>query len=108
MTGFDDREKAAENKYAHDNEVIFLINARYHKLLAKWVVEKTGISGSESEEYIANLVTTDIQKQDDNLLFDKIRHDLLVHNVHINDHDIKEEMYNIQKSAREQILQGEK
>ena len=108
MTGFDDREKAAENKYAHDNEVTFLINARYHKMLAKWVVEKTGILGAEADDYISHLVTDDIDQQNENVLFDKVRHDLLVHDIHIIDHDIQEEMYNIQKAAREQILNGKK
>ena len=49
MTTFNDREKAAEAKYAHDEENAFKIAVRRNKLLGLWVVEQLGRSGASAK-----------------------------------------------------------
>jgi hypothetical protein len=39
MTTFDNREQAFENKFAHDEEMLFKITARRNKLLGLWAAE---------------------------------------------------------------------
>ena len=45
MTVFQDRERAFEAKYAHDEEFRFRVAARRDKLLAGWAAERLRLSG---------------------------------------------------------------
>ncbi|NBO19216.1 MAG: DUF1476 family protein, partial [Proteobacteria bacterium] len=49
MTTFDDRDKAFENKFAHDEELKFKIHARAVKLLGLWAAGLLGKNTQESE-----------------------------------------------------------
>ncbi|GAC1338619.1 MAG: DUF1476 domain-containing protein [Acetobacteraceae bacterium] len=40
MTTFQDRERAFEAKYAHDEQFRFLVTARRDKLFARWAAEQ--------------------------------------------------------------------
>lgn len=40
MTTFEDRERAFEAKYAHDEQFRFLVTARRDKLFARWAAER--------------------------------------------------------------------
>ena len=40
MTTFDDRERAFEAKYAHDQELQFKVAARRNRLVAAWAAER--------------------------------------------------------------------
>ena len=51
MSGMSDREKAFENKFAHDQELRFKAEARRNKLLGLWAAEKLGKAGAEAEAY---------------------------------------------------------
>jgi len=106
MTAFDNREKMEENKYAHDKEVQFIVNARYHKLLGAWVAEQSKLEGRDAECYIETIITEELNSHDENKLFEKVRHDLLSHDAHISDHDIREKMYNLLQDAKEQVQNG--
>ncbi len=44
MTTFQDRERAFEAKYAHDEEFRFLVTARRDKLFAQWAAEQLQLS----------------------------------------------------------------
>ena len=45
MTTFDEREKAFESKFAHDEELRFKSTVRRNKLFGLWAAEKLGLSG---------------------------------------------------------------
>lgn len=55
-TMFDDREKAFEAKYVHDEEQRFLALARRDKLFALWTVGRLGLAGAAREQLIHNLL----------------------------------------------------
>ena len=48
MSGFTDRERAFESKFAHDTEMQFRAEARRNKLLGLWAAELMGKSGDEA------------------------------------------------------------
>jgi len=62
MASFDDREKAFENKYAHDQEMQFRAEARRNKLMGLWVAELLGITGEEAAEYARAVVKADFEE----------------------------------------------
>ncbi len=47
MTTFDDREKAFEAQYEHDEQLKFKVNARRNKLLGLWAAKLMGIDGAD-------------------------------------------------------------
>ena len=49
MTQFDDRERAFEAKFAHDEEMQFRITARRNRLLGQWAARQMGLSEAETE-----------------------------------------------------------
>lgn len=55
-TLFDDRERAAEAKFAHDEEMKFLAAARRDKLFARWAAERAGLSGEAAEQLVRTLL----------------------------------------------------
>ena len=63
MTTFNDRENAFENKYKHDAETKFKIEARANKLLGIWVAtELLGKSGDEATAYGIEVVKADFEE----------------------------------------------
>lgn len=59
MTTFDDRESAYENKYAHDEEMKFKIEARTNKLLGLWAADLIGKTGDDADAYALEVVKSD-------------------------------------------------
>jgi hypothetical protein len=49
MTTFNEREKAFEKKYEHDQDLKFKVNARRNKLLGLWAAGLMGKSGADAE-----------------------------------------------------------
>ena len=63
MSTFNDRENAFENKYAHDAETLFKIEARANKLLGTWVAtELLGKTGDDVTAYAIEVVKADFEE----------------------------------------------
>jgi len=62
MTSFDDRERAFENKFAHDEEMKFRAEARRNKLLGLWAAELLGKTGDEADAYAIEVVKSDFEE----------------------------------------------
>ena len=61
MTTFDDREKAFELRFVHNEELRFRATARRNKLFGLWAAEKMGLSGGEADEYAKSVVKADLE-----------------------------------------------
>jgi|TARA_R100000789_G_scaffold10508_5_gene14174 hypothetical protein len=62
VTTFDDREKAFETKYAHDQEMQFRAEARRNKLLGLWAAELMGKTGDDADAYAREVVKADFEE----------------------------------------------
>ena len=76
MTTFDDREKAFENKFAHDEELQFRTMARRDKLLGLWAAGLMGKSAEAAAAYARDVVSADVEEAGDEDVFRKIAGDL--------------------------------
>lgn len=76
MSTFNDREKAFEEKFAHDAEMQFKTEARRNKLLGLWAAELLGKSGDEAAAYAAEVVKADLQETGDEDVYRKVATDL--------------------------------
>lgn len=103
MGTFEDREKAYESKFAHDEELRFKATARRNKLLGLWAAEKLGLSGEEAEEYAREVVKADFEEPGDEDVFRKIRADFDAKKLDISDHQIRKQMQELMAKAVEQI-----
>jgi hypothetical protein len=106
MSGFDERKKGQEGKFAHDQEMEFKISVRRNKLLGAWAAELLGKTGEAAEVYAKEVIISDMEEKGDEDVFRKIRGDLDAANVEMSDHRIRRQMEELLATAREQILAG--
>ena len=76
MTTFDNREKAFEAKYEHDQELQFKVNARRNKLLGLWAAGLLGKAGADADAYAKEVVMADFEKPGDSDVMHKLMTDL--------------------------------
>ena len=76
MTTFDERERAFEAKWAHDEEMQFHIIVRRNELLGRWAATEQGLGGAELECYVAELVALALKTKTIDALYLKLRTDL--------------------------------
>ncbi len=62
MTSFNDRERAFENKFAHDQEMMFKAVARRNKKLGLWAAGLLGKAGDEAEAYAMEVIRADFEE----------------------------------------------
>ncbi len=99
MTTFDDREKAFEKKFAHDQDLRFKSEARRNKYLGEWVGGLLGLSGPALEEYIKAVRKADLQEKGDDDVFRKLRKDLDDKGVAVSDTDLRKKMHELLAKA---------
>ena len=76
MTTFDDRERAYEAKFAHDEELNFKAEARRNRLLGEWAAGLLGKTGDDARSYALTMVASDFDEPGDEDVYRKLAHDL--------------------------------
>ncbi len=104
MSGFNDREKDFENKYAHDEKMSFKIEARCSKLFGLWIAGKLGLSGSEAQDYAMEVVSANLELPGFDDVLMKVTGDLAAKKIDISDHILKVELEKALEEARKQVL----
>lgn len=89
MTTFDDREKAFEKKFAHDQDLKFRAESRRNKLLAEWAAGKLGIMGAALPDYVRAILKAELEEKGDQDVFRKIRKDFDAAGVAVSDAEIR-------------------
>ncbi|MGB4058344.1 MAG: DUF1476 domain-containing protein [Alphaproteobacteria bacterium] len=105
MSHMDDREKAFENKFVHDQKTGFRIEARTSKLFGLWAAEKMGLSGAEAGNYAAEVVSANLDEPGFDDIFKKVKTDLKAKNVEISDHALQTQIQKSHEEAKKQIFQ---
>lgn len=76
MSTFDDRERAFETKFAHDQEMQFKAVARRNKLAGLWAAGLLGKTGAAAEDYAFEVVKADFEEAGDDDVIRKLVRDL--------------------------------
>merc|ERR1711991_858252 len=76
VSTFDERKDGFENKFAHEQNVTFKIEALRNKLLGAWAAEVKGLEKDKTEEYIREVLKSDFQEAGDEDVFRKLKADL--------------------------------
>ncbi|HWC57076.1 MAG TPA: DUF1476 domain-containing protein [Sphingomicrobium sp.] len=106
MTQFEDRERAFESKFAHDEEMKFRITARRNRLLGEWAARKMGLSEAESDSYAKDVVRSDFEEAGDHDVIRKVLGDLTAAGVEIGEDNVREALRNKEIDARRQIIES--
>lgn len=106
MSQFDEREKAFEKKFAHDEELRFKAMARRNKLLGQWAAGHLGLSGDEATAYAKSVVLADFEEAGDDDVFRKVQGDLIAAEKAVSDEEIRQKMSQLLEQAAAEIQSG--
>src|SRR4051812_20146218 len=105
MTQFDDRERAFESKFAHDEEMKFRITARRNRLLGQWAARQMGLTDAEAESYAKDVIRSDFEEAGDHDVVRKVLGDLTAAGVEVDQDKITDALRNKEIEARRQIIE---
>ena len=106
MTQFDDRERAFEAKFAHDEEMQFRISARRNRLLGEWAARQMGLTEAEAESYAKDVVRSDFEEAGEHDVIRKVLGDLTAAGIESDEASIQEALRNKEIEARRQIIEA--
>lgn len=104
MSQFDDRERAFETKFAHDQEMQFKITARRNRLLGEWAADRMGLTPEEKDAYAKSVVQADFEEVGDEDVIRKLTGDLTAAQVEITDGEIRAALEAKAIEARRQFI----
>jgi len=105
MTTFDDRERAFENMFAHDQEMLFRITARRNRLLGEWAAAKMGLTPEETDAYAKAVVQADFEEAGDEDVIRKIVGDLTSAGVETDEPTVRAALEEQAVVARRQLME---
>jgi len=106
MTQFDDRERAFEAKFAHDEEMRFRIVARRNRLLGQWAARQMGLNEAEAESYAKDVIRSDFEEAGDHDVVRKVVGDLTSAGIEVDENQVEEALRNKEIEARRQIIEA--
>ncbi|MFC4348476.1 DUF1476 domain-containing protein [Kordiimonas lipolytica] len=104
MTTFDGREKAFEDKFAHDESMMFKARARRNRLLGEWLASEMGLSGDDVATYAKEVVKSDLEEDGDEDVIRKVMADIEGKGLDISRHRIEKHLEEMMDEARRQIM----
>ena len=107
MTTFNDREKAFENMYAHDQEMQFRIQARRNRLVGEWAAARMGLTPEETDAYAKAVVQADFEEAGDEDVIRKLLGDMTQAGVDIAEADVRAALEEQQVAARRQFIEAQ-
>jgi hypothetical protein len=96
-----DREKAFENKYAHDQDKKFKIVARRNKLLGQWAGALLG--KADIDAYAKEVVTSDFDEPGEEDVVRKVAADFAAGGISHSAENIRDKMMELLSVATDQI-----
>lgn len=105
MTTFDDRERAFENMYAHDQEMQFRIQARRNRLFGEWAAGKMGLTSEETDAYAKAVVQADFEESGDEDVIGKVLGDMTSAGIDIDESGVRAALEEQAITARRQFIE---
>ena len=100
MTQFDDRERAFEAKFAHDEDMKFRVIARRNRLLGEWAARQMGLSEAEMDSYAKDVIRADFEEAGDVDVIRKVLGDLTSAGVDCDEEKIREARRGLARAGR--------
>jgi hypothetical protein len=81
MTTFDERERAFENLFAHEEELRFLALSRRNQLFARWAAEQLGLRPSDYHAFVRSFAESAVRRESERALIERVRADFAAEGV---------------------------
>ncbi len=104
MTSFEDRERAEEAKFAHDEEMQFRIQARRNRLLGQWAAARMNLSPAETDAYAKAVVQADFEEAGDEDVVRKLLGDLTSAGLDVSEAEVRTALAAKQIEARRALM----
>jgi hypothetical protein len=105
MPTFNDREKAFEAKYKHDQDLQFRTEVRRNKLLGRWIAtELLGLEGDAVEAYAKDVVASDLDEPGIDDVVRKVMADIQAKGADFSEHRLRHRMEELMVEAKQQIM----
>jgi hypothetical protein len=103
---FEDRQRAFERMFVHDEETRFRALARRNKFLGQWAAEQLGLSNGNASAYVEEIRDITVAAQGDEQILKKLRQDFEGAGVTVSESQIREKMSELLAKAVKQIRSG--
>lgn len=104
MSGFDQKQKGEETKYARDAEFRFKATARRNKLLGLWVGETfLEKSGDDAEAYAKEVVKADFDRPGDDDVVEFVLKSVEGTGADLSEHRLRHKMEELMGEAERQL-----
>lgn len=104
MTTFDGREKAFEDKFAHDETMMFKARARRNRLFGEWLAGELGLSGEQAKDFAAGVVKADLEEEGDEDVIRHVMPEIEAKGLDLSHHRIEKHLEEFMDEARQQIM----
>lgn len=105
MTTFDDRERAFEAKFAHDEEMLFRIVARRNRLLGEWAAGLMKLTPEETDAYSKAVIQAEFEEAHDEDVVRKLLGDLTAAGVEMDEATVRKALDDQTVEARRQLIE---
>lgn len=105
MTGIDDRGKALEDKFFHDEELRFKMVSRRRKLLGLWAAGQLHLAEEDSDTYAIDIVKLGTTDSTEGAVVQKILTDFKRKGLAISEEDIRHQLEVCEAEAKAQLLE---
>lgn len=106
MSILEERERAFETKFAHDEALHFRTLAQRNRLLAEWVARLVGLPDEAAISYTDKLIECAVTQPDTHALMTKIANDLGVRGHDVPRRALQQKLEELTQLAREQVYAG--
>jgi hypothetical protein len=104
MTTFDDRQRAFEDKFKHDQDLQFRVVNRRNKLMGLWAASQLGKAGADADAYAKEVVLSDFEKPGDDDILDKVLKDFQAAGIEMSTHRLRKHLEELTAAAKEQVM----
>jgi hypothetical protein len=108
MTTFNDRERAFEAKFAHDEEMLFRITARRNRLVGEWAARLMNLTPEETDAYRKAVVQADFEEAGDEDVVGKVLGDLTSAGINTDEAAVRAALTEKAIEAKRQIMSESK
>ena len=106
MTTFDNREQAFENKFAHDQDMLFRVTARRNRLIGEWAAGKMRLTAAETDSYSKSVVQAEFEELGDEDVVRKLLGDITAAGIETSEGEVRAALEKFNVEARRQLLES--
>jgi len=103
MTTFKNREKAFEEKFAHDENLTFKARARRNRLFGEWLAGEMGLTGDAIKQYAGSVITADLEEEGDDDVIRKVLTDVEASSASFTAVELEAKLASFMDEARQQV-----